>query len=205
MTWWDRLKAITKREAGAVKDEVGRAADALDEALAKKERELEATPAERVEMLLDEIAAEDAHFEEIEAKLRGEGADRSVQAGLEPPAPVVPAPDHTGIRDTLVVEAMDAAASADRMSHRALLDGHGLSSLRTAGVDAVVDDLLAEVMVLDAARSGDEILLRTPALADAEVADLVARVTAPHLPGLAPPPARNSGHEASRNPGDPAS
>lgn len=190
MTWWKKLKAIAKREASAVKNEVGRAADALDEALAEKERELEATPAERVDMLLDEIAEEDAQFDEIEAKLRTENAERSARAGFEPSppsAPTAPTPDHSGIRDALTVQAIDAERSAERMSHLVTIDGHVLATLRTAGVDAVVDDLLAEVMVLDAARRDDDIALRTPTLTDADVADLVARVMVRHISGIADP------------------
>lgn len=187
MTWWDKLRVLAKREAGAVREEVGRAAEAVDEALAKKERELAATPAERVDMLLDEIADEDAKFDEIEEKLRTEGAERAARAGIEPPTQPEPAPvpEHTGIRDTLTV---DADESPDHMSHIVMIDGHVLATLRTAGVDAVVADLLAEVMVLDAARRGDDILLRAPTLSDLEVADLVARVMVHHLPSLAAPP-----------------
>jgi hypothetical protein len=188
MTWWDKLRAITRREAGAVREGAGRAAEALDEALAKKERKLAATPAERVDMVLDEIAVADAHFDEIETKLRTEGAERSARAGLEPPPPAAAAPDHASIRDTLTVKATATDTSADRMSHIVMIDGQLLATLRSAGVDAVVADLLAEVMVLDAARRGDDILLRTPTLTDYEVADLVARVAVHHLPTPAPPP-----------------
>jgi hypothetical protein len=188
MTWWDKFKGIARREAAAAKEELGRAAEALDEALAKKERELEATPAERVDMLLEEIDHEDAQFGELEAKLRAEGAERADRAGIEAPVPDPPpaAPDHTGIRDILTVQALAVSDRKDRMSHTVRIDGHVLSTLPTAGVDAVVADLLAEVMVLDAARHGDDVLLRAPTLTEREVADLVARVMVHHLPSRSP-------------------
>jgi hypothetical protein len=203
MTWWDELKAIAKREASAAKEELSRAAERLDEALAKKERELEATPAERVDMLLDEIDEEDAQFGDLEAKLRAEGAERAERAGIEPPAPASPRPqlDHAALRRTLTVEEVPPADSGDRMSHRVTIGADDLSTLRTGGVDAVVADLLAEVMVLDATRRGDTILLRTPTLGYDEVADLVARVMVGHLPGPAPDTPDDPGDEPPRDEG----
>ena len=65
MTWWDRLKAIVRREAGDVKEGLESVGRSLDEALARKEREAAATPAERVEMILEDIEDEDRRFDEI--------------------------------------------------------------------------------------------------------------------------------------------
>jgi hypothetical protein len=172
MTWWERLKAIARRETQAVRNELGRAAEVLDEALAKKERELEATPAERVDMLLEEIDQEDARFEEIEDRLRTSAEERAAAAGLEPRDPAPEPPDHRNLRDTITVETIED--SPQRMTHRVMLDGHVLQILGETGIDAVVADLPGEVMVLDADREDDLILLRTPTLDEAEVADLVA-------------------------------
>lgn len=187
MTWWDKFKAIARREASAAKQELSRAADALDAALAKKERELDATPTERVDMLLDEIDREDAQFGELEAKLRAEGAERADRAGIDPPvpAPPPPAPDHSSLLSSVTVQALAVSDPDDRMSHAVSIDDRVASSLRGDGVDAVVADLLAEVMVLDAARRDAGIVVRTPTLTEDEVADLVARVMVHHL--AAPP------------------
>lgn len=65
MTWWDRLKAIVRREAEDVKEGLESVGRSLDEALARKEREAAATPAERVEMILEDIEDEDRRFDEI--------------------------------------------------------------------------------------------------------------------------------------------
>jgi hypothetical protein len=201
MTWWEKLKALATRETESVKEEVGRAADALDEALAKKERELEATPAERVDMLLDEIAEEDSQFEEIEEKLRTKTAERAARAGMEPSLPDAPAPNHTGIRDALTVETVDAAQAANRMSHRVIIGGTVPTMLRSEDIDAVVADLLAEVMVLDATRRDGDIVLRTPTLTEAEAADLVARVLVDHLPSPSVAPAVEPGDKAVEDEG----
>lgn len=186
MSWWDKVKEIAKRESGAVREEVGKATDALDEALAKKERELHATPAERVDMIIDEIQDEDIRFRKIEDRLREEGSLRAGAAGIEPPVPTVEAdPQLEGVRSALVVAPVEPGALRDKTSHRVTIDRHLLAAAGDAGFDAAVADLQVEVMVLDVTRRGDTIALRTPTLTNDEVADLVARAVARHLP--APP------------------
>ncbi|MBT8212289.1 MAG: hypothetical protein KJN71_03990 [Acidimicrobiia bacterium] len=79
MTWWDRLKGVLKREADDVAEGMREVGRSLDDALARKEREAAATPAERVDMILDEIAEEDQRFDEIAGKVPDAdavGADR---------------------------------------------------------------------------------------------------------------------------------
>jgi hypothetical protein len=183
MTWWDKLKRISKREAEAVREELGKAAEALDDALAKKERELNATPAERVDMLLDEIEDEDARFGDLESRVRDEGIARAEAAGIDPPIPAsTPEPKTDGIRETLTVEELDPSASTNRLSHAVQLDGHVLASLGENGLAATIADLQIEVMVLDVVRRDHQILLRTPTLSNARVAELVASTVARHLP-----------------------
>lgn len=75
MSWWDRLKAIFKREATDVKEGLNSVGKALDEELARKERELAATPEERIDMILEEQAAEDARFQELQDKVLGTQAE----------------------------------------------------------------------------------------------------------------------------------
>lgn len=197
MTWWDKIRQITKQETEALREDLGKAADALDEALAKKERELNATPAERVDMLLDEIDDEDARFGDLETRVRDEGVARAEAAGIDPPihAPT-PQPESDGIRETMLVEELDPAASPNRMSHAARLDGHVLASLGTAGFDATIADLQVDVMVLDVTSHEDQIFLRTPTLTVEAVADLVARTVARHLPATLDTPPHNLGDSA---------
>jgi len=197
MTWWDKIKRITKQETKALREDLGKAAEALDEALAKKERELNATPAERVDMLLDEIDDEDARFDDLETRVRDEGVARAEAAGIDPPIPApTPEPNTDGIRNTIVVEELDPAESPSRMSHAARLDGHVLASLGAAGFDATIADLQVDVMVLDVTSNEDQILLRTPTLTVEAVADLVARAAASHLPATLDTPPPNLGDSA---------
>ncbi len=70
MSFWDRIVAVLKREATDVKEGLSRVGETLDAELARKQRELDAEPHERVDMILEDIEAADSRFEELEAKLR---------------------------------------------------------------------------------------------------------------------------------------
>ncbi len=75
MSWLERLKSFFTREARDVKEGLSKAGKAIDEELARKERELEATPEERIDMILEEQQADDARFEELAEKVKGQVAD----------------------------------------------------------------------------------------------------------------------------------
>lgn len=75
MTWFDRIKSFFASEARDVKESLDKAGKAIDEELAKKEKELEATPEERIDMILEEQQADDARFEELADKVKGQVAD----------------------------------------------------------------------------------------------------------------------------------
>ncbi len=75
MSWWERFKAIFRREATDVKEGLTNVGKTLDAELARKERELAATPEERIDMILEEQQAEDARFEELEDKVLGTRAE----------------------------------------------------------------------------------------------------------------------------------
>jgi len=75
MTLWGRIVAIFRREAADVKEGLSKAGATLDAELERKQRELDAAPHERVDMILEDIEAADARFEELEAKLRESTAE----------------------------------------------------------------------------------------------------------------------------------
>jgi len=70
MSWWDRVVAVFKRQAAEVGEGLRKAGATLDAELARKERELEAEPHERIGMLLEEQAEADARFGELEQRLK---------------------------------------------------------------------------------------------------------------------------------------
>lgn len=72
MSWWGRIKAVFKREASDVREGLSDLGSKLDEGLAKKECELNATPSERVEMTLEDIEADSDRFSELEQRIRDE-------------------------------------------------------------------------------------------------------------------------------------
>jgi len=75
MSWWKRFVAIFKSEAADVKEGLGNVGQALDDELARKERELAATPEQRIDMLLEEQKAEDARFDELTDKVMGTASE----------------------------------------------------------------------------------------------------------------------------------
>jgi transposase len=72
MKLWDRIVSVFKREAADVKEGLAAAGAALDAELERKQRELDAAPHERIDMLLEDQAEADARFEELEKRLREE-------------------------------------------------------------------------------------------------------------------------------------
>ena len=72
MSLWDRIVAVFKSEAADVKEGLSKVGETLDAELARKQRELDAEPHERVDMILEDIEEADSRFDELEAKLREE-------------------------------------------------------------------------------------------------------------------------------------
>jgi len=72
MSVWDRIVAVFKREVSDVKEGLSKAGAALDAELERKQRELDAEPHERIDMLLEEQEQADKRFEELEQKVRDE-------------------------------------------------------------------------------------------------------------------------------------
>lgn len=83
MSFWERINAIFHREATDVKEGLDKVGKSLDAELARKERELAATPEERIDMILEEQQAEDARFEELENKVLGTEAEAEASAEVE--------------------------------------------------------------------------------------------------------------------------
>lgn len=84
MSLWKRLTAIFKREATDVAEGLARAGRAVDDELARKERELDASPAERIEMILEEQESRDDHFHELTERLLASQDDGGPDPGSEP-------------------------------------------------------------------------------------------------------------------------
>lgn len=75
MSFWNRLVSIFKSEASDVKEGLSKAGDALNAELDRKQRELDAEPHERVDMLLEDAKEADARFDELEQRVRGDLTD----------------------------------------------------------------------------------------------------------------------------------
>ena len=69
MSFWKSLKEVFKREAADVQEGLSSVRDKLDDELAKRERELEASPSERIETIQSEIEASSSRMDELEAEI----------------------------------------------------------------------------------------------------------------------------------------
>lgn len=83
MGLFDSLTSWFRREAADVKQSIDRLEADLDADLSRKERELTATPEERMEMIQDDTSVDDA-FAAIQDKIDGRQAHADATAELAP-------------------------------------------------------------------------------------------------------------------------
>ncbi|MPY94989.1 MAG: hypothetical protein GEV08_18600 [Acidimicrobiia bacterium] len=69
MSWFDRVRAALRREAAEVRESWDEATAKADDDLTRRERELAATPEERLDSVQKEIAESEDPFAEVRAKL----------------------------------------------------------------------------------------------------------------------------------------
>ena len=93
MSWWVRIKAVFKREASDVREGLDKVGKTLDNELARKEREIAASPEERIDMILEEQQAEDARFQELQDKVLGKTAEAEATDGLAKATDETDSPD----------------------------------------------------------------------------------------------------------------
>jgi hypothetical protein len=83
-TWFERALALFRREAADVRESVDELKARADADLTRRERELEATPEERLAALQQEIDSSGDPFADVKAKL---DAMRRPPEGDDRPAP----------------------------------------------------------------------------------------------------------------------
>lgn len=69
MSWFDRLKALVRRETAEAKDVLRDAEQRLDADLSRREADLHATPEEKLSRLTEEIEAAPDPFDEVRARI----------------------------------------------------------------------------------------------------------------------------------------
>ena len=72
MTFLDRLKAALRREKAELDDAVADATERGNAALDERERELHATPEERLRIEQERAAAADAEYEALRRRIEGD-------------------------------------------------------------------------------------------------------------------------------------
>ena len=71
MSFWDRLRALLGQEAREVEDAIDDATARGNEALDRRERELAATPEERLALERERAEAQDDEYEALRRKIEG--------------------------------------------------------------------------------------------------------------------------------------
>ena len=72
MGTWDRIRKAFRREKRELDDIVGDASKRANAALDRRERELDATPAEKLEMEQQRAAEIDSEFDAVRKRIEGE-------------------------------------------------------------------------------------------------------------------------------------
>jgi hypothetical protein len=71
MSTWTRIRAALRREKRELDDVVGDATSKANAALDRRERELEATPQEKLDLEQARVAENDAEFEALRKRIEG--------------------------------------------------------------------------------------------------------------------------------------
>lgn len=185
MSVWDRIKEVLGREAADVGEGLRKVGRTLDEELARKERELDATPAERLEMVLEDIEADGDRLDEIETTLG--------TSGTRPGPPQRPAPTHqlftraemaSGDSFDEVVAAVDVTFETMAETDHTHVVRINQGSLSSDGLDLeVIATGLADHTLVEEARSSSSgaLLIRAPNLHVEDVRLLTARAITQQL------------------------
>jgi hypothetical protein len=72
MGFWSRLRAAIRRETGELRDVARGATERADAAMTERERELDATPEERLRLEQERAARADDEFEAVRRRIEGE-------------------------------------------------------------------------------------------------------------------------------------
>ncbi len=143
---WEELRKIAASEGEDLADGLRRARDHLDAHLAKKEAELAATPQERMDMLLEDIAEQQAATDALLAESDPEGGSEAasdVDADAEAEPAATPSGDDSASGSNTV--------SSNKTRARPVSELQVEYEQRKADADDLLDELRGELGI-----SGDE-------------------------------------------------
>lgn len=80
---FDSLKRALRREAADVKEAAGDLSDRLDADLTRRERDLQATPEERLQQVIGEIETSESDFDALRRRAQGAEAHADAVAELD--------------------------------------------------------------------------------------------------------------------------
>lgn len=184
MSWWERVKQALSSEASDVREGIGKVGQSLDDELARKEAELNATPSERFDMILDEIEESDAQLDELTSEI--DAATASPTAAATASIPLLDEADYTErlhFAAALELAAVEATQEADpmfgRFGHAAWIDDDLIEQMADAEPAAVAAAVSDHPLVEEALLEDREVLyVRAPTLHHDDIRLLVAAALA---------------------------
>ena len=210
MSFWESVKGVFIRPAEDVKDGLKDFGENLDEALAKKEEELAASPAERFDMALEEADATNRHLDELvaQAEHSGDAEGDTITETMPPLVSDLPAHDTPGAQHPSaphqLLEAADVSSSphldlamkwvtveptqeadpmCQRCGHAAWLDERAIALVGEDQLGRVASTVAGHPLVSEAILDDLEVLyVAAPALHHEDVRLLVAGALTDRIP-----------------------
>jgi|GEM_PF-3534263 len=151
----DKLLAVFKSEANDVKEGLDGLKGKLDDELTKREQEMAATPAERMDLIQSDIDANKSRLDEIQDGIAGDQANANANAELRGDKPEA--------GKSAAAEAAARASTPGEAISDAMSDAHAAPVEPTGGAKTVqeaaedtLDELRAELgLASDGADSSD--------------------------------------------------
>ncbi len=189
MSWWQRVKKVLGREAADLKEGIEAVGSALDEELARRERELNATPAERLDMVLEEIEQSDARIDEIATEIASSspeapGPDDRPRARVLDVGDLGDVPHlATALGWVAVEDVQQADPLAARFDHCAWIEGPAGALLTATDPTALASHVANHPLVDEVIHEDRDVLyVRAPTLHHEDVRLLVAAALAGPAP-----------------------
>ncbi len=185
MSWWQRVKKVLDREAADLKEGIETLGSVLDEELARRERELNATPAERLDMVLEEIEESDARIEELATGIAVSSHEapapaRHPRARLLDPGDVEDVPHlDTALGWVTVEDVQEADPLSERFDHCAWIEERAGSVITEADPTTLAAQIADHPLVDEVIHEDRDVLyVRAPTLHHDDVRLLVAAALA---------------------------
>lgn len=199
MTWLERWKKILAGEARDITDELGKLRESVDKELTRREREMSASPSEKLDMILEDIEMDSGRLDALEEELSRGVADHAVEL----PRPAAGAVDGPVVRQRARLLGPDDVSSSPHLAevlrgisveprtdsdlevfdHTVRIDEGVRSRIGREHFGAVVSTVEAHPLVRDVGQEGPgTLIIAAPTLHHDDVRLIVAAAYAEQVP-----------------------